>query len=285
MKNPLSLQEKKKHGEIRFPFNIYPCTIPGDFPQVALHWHDSMELVFVKRGHGFIQMGVTVCRAQEGDIFIFSPGTLHAFRQEKGSSMEYENIIFDLELLGGAGDLCAEKYLLPLQSGRLELSGILNKKDGCYQEAAACLREAEDANRTKLQGYELLIKGALFRFLAILMAQGKQLPASETADTMRLKQVLQWISVHYGTKLHVADAANICQCSSSHFMRWFKKMTGQRFTAFLNEYRLNAAAEALRTTEDTVLSISEQCGFDNLSYFNRAFKTRYLMTPREYRRK
>ena len=173
----------------------------------------------------------------------------------------------------------------PEQSGRLELSGILNKKDGCYQEAAACLREAEDANRTKLPGYELLIKGALFRFLAILMAQGKQLPSSETADTMRLKQVLQWISVHYGTKLHVADAANICQCSSSHFMRWFKKMTGQRFTAFLNEYRLNAAAEALRTTEDTVLSISEQCGFDNLSYFNRAFKTRYLMTPREYRRK
>lgn len=46
----------------------------------------------------------------------------------------------------------------------------------------------------KLPGYELLIKGALFRFLAILMAQGKQLPASETADTMRLKQVLQWIS-------------------------------------------------------------------------------------------
>lgn len=152
MKNPLSLQEKKKHGEIRFPFNIYPCTIPGDFPQVALHWHDSMELVFVKKGHGFIQLGVTVCRAQEGDIFIFSPGTLHAFRQEKGSSMEYENIIFDLELLGGAGDLCTEKYLLPLQSGRLELSGILNKKDGCYEEAAACLREAEDANRTKLPG-------------------------------------------------------------------------------------------------------------------------------------
>ena len=73
MKHPLSLQEKKKHGEIRFPFNIYPCTIPGDFPQVALHWHDSMELVFVKKGHGFIQLGVTICRAQEGDIFIFSP--------------------------------------------------------------------------------------------------------------------------------------------------------------------------------------------------------------------
>lgn len=285
MKNPLSLQEKKKHGAVRFPFNIYPCTIPGDFPQVALHWHDSMELIFVKKGRGIIQMGVTVCQAQEGDIFIFSPGTLHALRQKEGSSMEYENIIFDLDLLGGTGDLCAEKYFLPLQSGRLELSGILDKKDVCYPEAAACLREAEDANRTKVPGYELLIKGALFRFLAILIAQGKQIPSSETTDTIRLKQLLQWISVNYGTKLQVADAANICQCSSSHFMRWFKKMTGQRFTAFLNEYRLNTAAEALRTTEDTILSISEKCGFENLSYFNRVFKTRYLMTPREYRRK
>ena len=35
--------------------------------------------------------------------------------------MEYENIIFDLELLGGSGDVAAEKYLLPLQSGRLAL--------------------------------------------------------------------------------------------------------------------------------------------------------------------
>ena len=52
MGNPSFLQETKQHGAVRFPFNIYPCTIPGDFPQVALHWQDSMEIVFVKRGSG-----------------------------------------------------------------------------------------------------------------------------------------------------------------------------------------------------------------------------------------
>ena len=46
------LREAKQHGAAWFPFNIYPCTIPKDFPQVALHWQDSMELVFVKRGSG-----------------------------------------------------------------------------------------------------------------------------------------------------------------------------------------------------------------------------------------
>ena len=48
--------------------------------------------------------------------------------------------------------------------------------------------------------------------------------------------------------------------------------------------RLNAAAEALHTTDDTVMSIAEQCGFENLSYFNREFKAHFGMTPREYRR-
>ena len=36
MHNQASLQETKQHGAVRFPFNLYPCTIPGDFPQVAL---------------------------------------------------------------------------------------------------------------------------------------------------------------------------------------------------------------------------------------------------------
>ena len=116
MHNQASLQETKQHGAVRFPFNLYPCTIPGDFPQVALHWQESMELVFVKRGAGLVQVGTASCPAYQGDIFIFTPGTLHALRQAEGQSMEYENIIFELELLGGAEDLCAEKYLLPVLS-------------------------------------------------------------------------------------------------------------------------------------------------------------------------
>ncbi len=55
--------------------------------------------------------------------------------------------------------------------------------------------------------------------------------------------------------------------------------------AFLNEYRLNAAAEALQATDETVLTIASRCGFENLSYFNRAFKAHFGMTPREYRKK
>ena len=57
------------------------------------------------------------------------------------------------------------------------------------------------------------------------------------------------------------------------------------FVARLSETALTAAAEALHTTDETVLTIASRCGFENLSYFNRAFKKHFGMTPREYRKK
>ena len=171
MPNQERLRETKHHGAVRFPFNIYPCTIPGDFLQVPLHWHDSMELVYVKKGSGIVQVGVNAYPAEQGDIYIFAPGTLHALHQRGQAVMEYENIIFELELLGGADDLCAERYLLPLQSGRMALQPRIIPGEAGYPQAAACLQEAEEANKVKNAGYELAIKGALLRFLSILIGQ------------------------------------------------------------------------------------------------------------------
>lgn len=283
MSDTASLQENKRHGEKWFPFDIYPCTIPKDFPQVALHWQNSVELVFVKKGMGTVQVGLESMTAMAGDIFVFAPGVLHGLGQIPGETMEYENIFFEVDLLGGSGDLCYRRYLLPLQSGRLSLPHRLTQGRPCYCAVLECLRRLETVNRDRVLGYELQIKGLLLCLLSALVAQSDGLPPSENADTRRLKTVLQYVTAHFADNLPVAEVAAVCQCSPSHFMRWFKQMTGQRFTEYLNIYRLNAAAEALRTTDDTVLTVAERCGFKNLSYFNRAFKASFGLTPREYR--
>ena len=283
MSDTASLQENKRHGEKWFPFDIYPCTIPKDFPQVALHWQNSVELVFVKKGMGTVQVGLESMTAMAGDIFVFAPGVLHGLGQIPGETMEYENIIYEVDLLGGSGDLCYRRYLLPLQSGRLSLPHRLTRGHPCYCTVLECLCRLETVNRDRVLGYELQIKGLLLCLLSALVAQSDGLPPRENADTRRLKAVLQYVTAHFADNLPVAEVAAVCQCSPSHFMRWFKQMTGQRFTEYLNIYRLNAAAEALRTTDDTVLTVAERCGFKNLSYFNRAFKASFGLTPREYR--
>ena len=99
----------------------------------------------------------------------------------------------------------------------------------------------------------------------------------------RIKQVLGYIEEHYGEEFDISQAAGMCFYSQSHFMKYFKQYTGQPFVSYLNDYRLSRAGGFLRTTGDTVTEIAVRCGFDNLSYFNRLFRRKYGMTPKEYR--
>jgi AraC-like DNA-binding protein len=77
--------------------------------------------------------------------------------------------------------------------------------------------------------------------------------------------------------------AKLTGFSSSHFMRYFKEAFGVSFVTYLNDYRLSMAARLLLSTEDSVLDISQQVGFENLSHFNRQFKRKYSVTPSAYR--
>ena len=280
------LQETKKHGSTLFPFNIYPCTIPMDFPSVALHWQQSMELIYIKKGRGLVQIGLHMTEARSGDVFIVTPGILHALRELPGHSMEYENIIFDVSSLGsGAADICAQEYLVPLAAGQLKLPTLLRQKSIGYEELIACLSEAENLCGERGPGYELGVKAALLQFLFLLLRLCPEHgSAADTPDTGRLQQVLQRIEDDYDQPLTVSQVASDCGLSASHFMRWFKQTTGSSFVSYLNERRLAAAAELLRQTDDTILAVAEQVGFENLSNFNRQFKARYGVTPREYRK-
>ena len=100
----------------------------------------------------------------------------------------------------------------------------------------------------------------------------------------KMKFVLSEIENNYDRKLTVESMADQCNYSASHFMRWFKEMTGTSFTEYLIEYRLGRAAKELKVTNDTILEIAGRTGFDNISNFNRLFKKRLGVTPSYFRR-
>ena len=278
------LEETKRHGSVLFPFNIYPCTIPGDFPSVALHWQRSMEVIYIKKGRGQVQMGLDLLTAEAGDVFVLPPGTLHALRGLPGQFMDYENIIFEPDFLGsGAADLCARQYLVPLAAGRLLHPLILRTGDVGYEDTAAILTETEKLCADRIAGYELAVKASMMQMIFRLMQLQPEKPSAELPGTARLKQVLSHIQREYSRPITVEEIAKLCGCSSSHFMRWFRQMTGSSFVAYLNEHRLAEAARKLRSSEEKILTIAQDVGFESLSNFNHQFRIRYGVTPREYR--
>lgn len=279
-------QETKKHGSRLFPFNIYPCTIPLDFPAVLVHWHREMELIYVKKGRGRIQMGMQEFEGKEGDIFVIPPGNLHAIHRAKGFTMEYENIIFEVDFLGGgAADVCAGEYLVPLVSGQLLSPVRISCGENDYEKLNVCLKQMEELCGEKTVGFELGVKAAALQLLFLLVKKYPHIHHSVSPDMEKLKMLLQQIEEKTGENLSVGEMAEFCGWSSSHFMRWFKNMTGSSFTSYVNDRKLASAAENLRRTDNKIVTIAEDAGFSNLSNFNRQFKARYGMTPGEYREK
>lgn len=279
-----SIHENTSHFEENFPYNTYPCTIPLDFPSVPLHWHEDAEFIYIKRGQGLITVGAEEYLVKAGDIAFILPGNVHGIFQDKNSSMEYENIIFDIKLLESGADETYLDFIQPLFKGNVELPDVFSKGTVGYESVKKYLDTNDNISRNRTGAFGLAIKGSLFLlFFDLLTLYDKKKDASQTRRIDKLKPVIKYVELHYGQPMTIAQMADMAGFSESHFMRFFKEAFGVSFVSYLNDYRLAMAARLLLASEDTVLTISEQVGFENLSHFNRCFKKKYGKTPREYR--
>ena len=165
--------ETKKHGLREFPFNIYPCSIPGDFQNVALHWHEEMEIISIKKGRGNVVVDRVVYEVEEGDVMAVFPGQLHAIYGFEDQRMDYENIIFSLSLLMGAeGDLCTERFLLPLAREQV--------REPLFKRREMCIR---DSRKT---GVTMWMKAVRSRPAGLLSAEQMPLGRSMPTGIMRM---------------------------------------------------------------------------------------------------
>ena len=281
--------EIKEHGKREFPFNIYPCSIPVDFSHVALHWHEEMEIIAVKKGNGRITVDTVSYPVSEGDILAVFPGQLHAISCGSGERMEYENIIFHPNMLiSKKTDTCNTDYLVPLLSGNVSLPLLYTPDSPHYAEISACIDANDEICKTYPSGYQLFIKGQLFLLFYILLhkCSTKEPSGKDRSKSLeKMKLILKYVENNYMEKITIEDIANEVGLSQSHFMKYFKNTMGTFFVDYLNEYRLTMASRLLISSDSSILAIASEVGFENLSYFNRIFKKRFGQTPREYRRR
>ena len=280
-------RETKLHEQPDFAYNTYLCTIPQDFDRVNPHWHDQMEVIYIKRGEGVVSVDFNRLEVRAGSIVPVLPGEIHSIDGTPGGRMEYENIIFSPGMLGGGDEdeWFRKNVLEPLRNGNLAFERPIPPGTDFYLEAKTALDGADAACTNRTPGYSLLVKGHLFEFLHALYANRldrTQTQPRRSAD--RLKVVLADVKTRYAEKLTVEGAASLAGYSKAHFMRVFKEETGQTFVGYLNDYRLTAATYFLRETDEPISNIAVSCGFDNGSYFIRRFRARYGKTPSEYRK-
>ena len=282
-------EEKKERSVDSFPYITYPCTIPLDFTSVPTHWHNEYEIIYVKKGVGVISLDLDSHDVKAGDIILIIPGQLHSISQKDEETMEYENIIFRQDILmNNHNDFYYVHFFSELQKRTLPLPVIFNE-DTCnyYSDIAKCIDSADEICKTFPYGYQLAIKSYLFQmFFTIFTNIPKDTsPMKRKKSLDKMKLIIKYVENNYSENISIDDMARICDFSQSHFMKFFKKNMEVSFIEYLNNYRLTMASRLLISSTSSIIAISMESGFDNLSYFNRLFKKKYEMTPSEFRRR
>lgn len=135
---------------------------------------------------------------------------------------------------------------------------------------------------------------ASMRFMGILYELSKSTDARMLAsesyskvvpddDSKRILKVKEYISNNYREELRLSTLSSIANMSESAFSRYFKLHTGRTLTQYIIDVRLGYATRQLVDTQNSVAEISFNCGFNNLSNFNRIFRQKKQCSPTEFR--
>jgi AraC-like DNA-binding protein len=91
------------------------------------------------------------------------------------------------------------------------------------------------------------------------------------------------VAQHFDGNIALSDVASMCHCGTTHFCRIFRQEHGQSFHQYLLHYRIDQARDRLANPHSHAKEVAYEVGFNDLSYFARAFKRQVGVCPSEYR--
>lgn len=103
------------------------------------------------------------------------------------------------------------------------------------------------------------------------------------SESRRIQKVQKYINDHYQHEVRLNQLADLTGMTPSAFSRFFKLRTGKTLSDYITDIRIGHAGRMLVDTQQTIAEICYDCGFNNLSNFNRTFKKKKNCSPKEFR--
>lgn len=280
----LEQKENAKHGEASFPVQKYITRFCEEFPAVTLHWHEEAELTLVTEGDCTYQIDLADYEVHEGDLLFVPPLLLHSISRNTAKTVLSETYVFHMNFLGGnSTDICSTRYLTPLMNQEFSVPCLITPRHPAYRSLRKIFNQIHTLYHEEAVGYEIALKSLFLQAVFLLLQyRGETMSADTRVSSDKLKQVLDYIELHYAETITVSDLAKLCYFSDYHFMRFFKKHMSMTCVEYINNLRLEKSVELFEKGDSSILDVSLSVGFHNLSYFHRAFKKKYHMTPRTF---
>ncbi|WP_026732489.1 AraC family transcriptional regulator [Fischerella sp. PCC 9605] len=99
----------------------------------------------------------------------------------------------------------------------------------------------------------------------------------------KLRQVLDYISVHLEQDIKLTDLAEIADISQCYFALLFKQSMGVTPWQYVMQQRIERAKDLLKQRDRSIANIAFLCGFSSQSHFTQQFRKLTGVTPKKYR--
>lgn len=278
--------ELVEHGTPLFPVACYADDLETD--TVLWHWHAELEVIRVAEGRITVNVEGGSWTLEEGEGCFITAGALHEVRQSSGRPGRLHSLVFHPRLVGGSLEsVFWQGYVQPLLSDAASRFVRFSEEVPWQKEALEALESAWQACAQEPPGFEFAVREGVSKLVFLLSRHrppAKEYPSEKALrDGERMKAMLRYIQEHCGGALSVAEIARSAAVSESECLRCFKSMIGATPIQYVKQLRLQRAAELLESTDGKIADIGAACGFQEMSYFARAFREWKGRTPSQYR--
>ena len=273
------LKENKPHGTKDDPFSTYHIQNGGQSFQIPVHWHDELEIIYVKSGFLTVNISGENYIGKPGDAFVVSPGNLHFMGSQNGT-VDYFTFLFPLKYIAfRSDDMLDDKLIEPLNSGHLMISPEIKDtvKEQCEQLAGVYAAEI-DKSESKITS-QIRKKIILLQFIHELWKKGFIVENDTTGRNTVEKEMVSYIQQNYTGKILLREFGEQFHLSEKYISRYFKEHFHITLSRYVTYLRLEHAKQMLQETDISVTEVAMQSGYQNISYFIRSFKKTYGVSP------
>lgn len=245
------------------------------------HYHRAIEITFVLRGESTCFVGDRLQKFSAGELFVLGENIPHYWHHPRGS--EGLSILMEFPAGHGVWEFNEVKPLRLLAARALHGLGVSGSS-----AKLACRRVEELADMDGMQRF-----GGVFQLLHGLLyaepgdiRQATPQPFDLTginAQEEAIRRAQSYIHANFQEEISLSDLLDLTGMSRTTFTRLFLRYSGAAFSTYVNHVRLQAVCRDLGETSNPISCIALDCGFTQLSFFNRLFRREFGVSPSIYR--
>lgn len=276
---------KNNTSELR----IYLSKAQARKNNLRIHYHSYIELSLILQGSGSYKTNDNVYSVNPGDIFFFRPNEAHCITDICASGMELFNIhIAPYYLYSHFRDAISSRYAKILASGFPLSSHKIN--DTLPLKTIEKVKETllfikEEAEQQKSDFLSLINNYISTAIILISRAyENEKLSLAEKQNYKKLLSAIQYIDLHYDEDITLEDLSESVSYSKCYLSTIFKKCMGMSLWDYITIKRIEKALGLIKTTDENILDVALQCGFNNTVNFCKAFKKYTNLSPAAFRK-